>query len=102
MRIANVLVSAAVIGVGFALAPSPSLSLDGTPSPAIVPPTPVEAFRAGTEALRAGEKARALNSLQYAAEHGQGVAQWQLGRMYAEGDGVARDDYRAFEYFRKF
>ena len=30
------------------------------------------------------------------------VALWQLGRMYAEGDGVPRDDYRAFEYFQKF
>lgn len=102
MRIANVLVSAAVIGLGLTFGLEPSLSLDGTPSPSIVPPTPVEAFRAGTEALRGGDKARALNSLQYAAEHGQGVAQWQLGRMYAEGDGVPRDDYRAFEYFRKF
>jgi len=43
-----------------------------------------------------------VTSLQYAAEHGHGFALWQLGRMYAEGDGVARDDYRAFEYFQKF
>jgi TPR repeat protein len=31
-----------------------------------------------------------------------GAALGQLGRMYAEGDGVARDDVRAFEYFQKF
>ena len=43
-----------------------------------------------------------MTSLQYAAEHGHGFALWQLGRMYAEGDGVKRDDYRAFEYFQKF
>jgi uncharacterized protein len=28
------------------------------------------------------------------------IAQWTLGRMYADGDGVKRDDFRAFEYFR--
>ena len=42
-----------------------------------------------------------LNSLQYAAEGGHPVAQWKLGRMYANGDGVIRDDLRAFEYFSR-
>jgi TPR repeat protein len=32
----------------------------------------------------------------YAAET---VKQWKLGRMYADGTGVAQDDLRAFEYF---
>src|SRR6516162_9169459 len=41
----------------------------------------------------------ALTALQYAAEQGQPVAQWKLGRMYADGDGVPRDDLRAFSYF---
>jgi TPR repeat protein len=40
-----------------------------------------------------------LTSLQYAAEGGHPIAQWKLGRMYADGDGVAQDDQRAFEYF---
>jgi TPR repeat protein len=40
-----------------------------------------------------------LSALQYAAEGGHPVAQWRLGRMYADGDGVAQDDVRAFEYF---
>ena len=42
-----------------------------------------------------------LSALQYAAEGGHPVAQWKLGRMYAKGDGVARDDLRAYEYFSK-
>jgi uncharacterized protein len=42
-----------------------------------------------------------LNSLQYAAEGGHPVAQWKLGRMYANGDGVIQDDLRAFEYFSR-
>src|SRR3978361_800971 len=45
--------------------------------------------------------APSLNSLQYAAEGGHPVAQWKLGRMYANGDGVAQDDLRAFEYFSR-
>jgi TPR repeat protein len=42
-----------------------------------------------------------LNSLQYAAEGGHPIAQWKLGRMYADGDGVTQDDLRAFEYFSR-
>src|SRR5882757_8925589 len=42
-----------------------------------------------------------LTSLQYAAESGHPVAQWKLGRMYANGDGVTQDDLRAFEYFSR-
>jgi TPR repeat protein len=45
--------------------------------------------------------ASSLNSLQYAAEGGHPVAQWKLGRMYADGDGVIQDDLRAFEYFSR-
>ena len=29
------------------------------------------------------------------------MAQWKLGRMYADGDGVIQDDLRAFEYFSR-
>ncbi len=42
-----------------------------------------------------------LTALQYAAEGGHPVAQWKLGRMYAIGDGVAKDDQVAFEYFSR-
>jgi TPR repeat protein len=86
---------------------APSRALDIPRPPTAVPGagrkplTPVEAFRSGAEALRAGEKAKAVTSLQYAAEQGHALAQWKLGRMYAEGDGVERSDLRAFEYFRR-
>lgn len=42
-----------------------------------------------------------FSSLQYQAEGGHPVAQWKLGKMYAEGDGVIQDDMRAFEYFSR-
>jgi len=63
--------------------------------------TPFEAFRSGTQAYLAGEKGKALSELRYAAEQGDLPAQWKIGRMYAEGDGVKRDDRKAFEYFSK-
>lgn len=43
----------------------------------------------------------AFNALQYAAEGGHPLAQWKLGRMYADGNGVTQDDLRAFEYFSR-
>src|SRR5688572_9212329 len=102
MRISSVIIAAAVVGLAFGI--EPTRSLDGTPSPhASIPPQSAgDAFRNATEELKSGQKSRAVMSLQYAAQHGHGVALWQLGRMYADGDGVARDDMRAFEYFQQF
>jgi TPR repeat protein len=98
MRTFSVLASAVVIAALFGI--EPTRSLDGSPSPDSAPtPTSMEAMQSATEALRVGEKARAVLSLQYAAEHGQPVALWQLGRMYADGDGVAQDDIKAFQFF---
>jgi TPR repeat protein len=99
MRIFSVVATVTLVALG--LGAAPAFALDGSPSPNGLR-SPMDAFRSATEALRSGEKARAVTSLQYAAEHGHGFALWQLGRMYADGDGVTRDDYRAFEYFQKF
>jgi uncharacterized protein len=65
------------------------------------PATPFEAFRSGTQALRAGNTERAVNELEYAADQGMPAAQWKLGRMYADGDGVQKNTLRAFEYFSR-
>src|SRR5262249_2681068 len=82
--------------------PPPPCAVPGAgPAARTAAPTPVEAFRDGAQALRAGEKERAVTSLQYAAEQGHALAQWKLGRMYAEGDGVERSDLRAFQYFSR-
>jgi uncharacterized protein len=61
--------------------------------------SPAEAFAFGFDAYRQGDKESAVEALGYAAEQGHPIAQWKLGRMYAEGDGINRDDYKAFEYF---
>lgn len=61
--------------------------------------TPVEAFRFGFNAYKQGDKTAAVEALTYAAEKGHAAAQWKLGRMYAEGDGLTKDDMKAFELF---
>lgn len=83
-----------------ALGAGSAAALDGTHSPN-TKVTPIEAFRSATRSLKSGETDKALSSLQYAAENGVPAAQWQLGRMYAKGDGVGKDDLRAFEYFSR-
>jgi TPR repeat protein len=103
MRIAKSLLRAIVLAA--ALAAVPAYAFDGSKSddamasaPAM---TPVEAFRSGAHQLKSGETAKGIHSLEYAAENGHALAQWKLGRMYAEGDGVAQNDLKAFEYFRR-
>ena len=45
--------------------------------------------------------ANSLSALQNVAEDGDPIAQWKLGRMYAEGNGVAQNDLLAFDYFSR-
>ena len=59
----------------------------------------VDATRDAIRSYLAGNKEEAVKTLSYAADQGHAPAQWKLARMYAEGDGVPRDDVRAFENF---
>jgi TPR repeat protein len=43
--------------------------------------------------------ADSMAALQDAAAAGQPMAMWRLGTMYENGDGVAKDDVKAFGYF---
>ena len=93
--------------LGFALmltAVDPGTALDATART----PVPEKGYRSGRDALRsgvrdynAGDKQGAVRALEYAADQGQTLALWKLGRMYADGDGVPHDDLKAFEYFSK-
>ena len=60
-----------------------------------------EAYRFGLQALRAGENARAVSALECAVEQGLVAAQWRLGLMYADGEGVEQNDLKAFDYFSR-
>lgn len=105
MRTADTLLRVVALGAGL-LAVAPAFAFDGSKSDssntlaAAAPTSAMEAFRSGANYLKAGQPAKAVDSLQYAAEQGHAVAQWKLGRMYAEGDGVTQNDLKAFQYFR--
>lgn len=60
-----------------------------------------DAVRSGVRNYNAGDKAGAARALEYAATQGHALALWKLGRMYADGDGVPHNDFKAFEYFSK-
>jgi uncharacterized protein len=61
--------------------------------------SPWAVFRFGFSAYKSGHKDQAVEAYRYAAENGQIGATWKLARMYAEGDGVTRDDYEAYKFF---
>jgi TPR repeat protein len=82
----------------------PAFAFEGTPVGQQDTAIPVVAAQPGgvpalKKAVPPSTTTTSLTSLQYAAEGGHPVAQWKLGRMYADGDGVTRDDLRAFNYF---
>jgi TPR repeat protein len=94
--------------LGAAVLATPARAFDGAPvnqDTAI----PVVSAQPGTAAAlkkpvppaAIPDNSNSLTALQYAAEGGHPIAQWKLGRMYADGIGVAQDDVRAFEYFNR-
>ncbi len=83
----------------------PALALDGSERPAGEKPslplfkTPLQAFRQGMDGYRSGNMKSSVEAFEFAAANGNPLARWKLGKMYAEGDGVPHDDYKAFKYF---
>ena len=59
------------------------------------------AMQEGLESYRAGDAKASIEALRSAADGGEPLAAWRLARIYADGDGVARDDRKAFDYFSK-
>ena len=130
MRTSKVLISFGLIGLALGFSPAAGLDGTPTPDGAVVTvplsnadrsnlgraapiavvpvapmavqprPTPFEALRSGTQALREGKPDEAVSSLEYAAGQGVPGAMWKLGRMYADGDGIDKNKLRAFEYFQ--
>jgi TPR repeat protein len=85
-----------------------ALALDGSPS--CNPPTKVspqtytsasEALNAAVKEMRTGDPKCSVQALTYAAEGGEPLARWTLGSMYAAGQGVPRDEVRAYKYFEQ-
>ena len=95
-----------VLAVGSSLlCGTPARALDGTERPADEKPslplfkTPSQAFRQGMDGYRSGDRKLSVQAFEYAAANGNPLARWKLGKMYAEGDGVPQDDFKAFRYF---
>jgi len=85
-------------GAGLTIGPGAAFAFDGSTS-STASLAPSDGLRSPGRTPEGGEKAKALNALQYAADQGHLAAQWKVGRMYADGDGVPQDDMRAFNYF---
>src|SRR5487761_634863 len=104
MRISKRIMFALILGAT-ALA-TEGFAFDGAPvnrdsAIPVVSAQPGGAAAALKKAVPQSAPDTSLTSLQYAAEGGHPIAQWKLGRMYADGNGVAQDDLRAFEYFNR-
>jgi uncharacterized protein len=100
--------SVAVLGFGLGL--TTAHALDGTRSPANIAPTigPPQSqwgmlysgrLRDWLRARQLGDMDAARKFLESAARDGDVGAAWELGRMYADGDGVKQNQQLAFEYF---
>jgi uncharacterized protein len=97
-----VLVVAALAG----LTASRAWALDGAAEPPGDAKAPLSSFtnalqalRQGIAGYRAGDVKSSVEAFKYAADKGNSLAQWKLGKMYADGDGVPQDDGKAFDYF---
>ena len=58
-------------------------------------------FKAGEKAHHRGDYATALREWQPLAKQGQAVAQYNLGLLYANGQGVPKDDAQARQWYEK-
>jgi TPR repeat protein len=90
-----------------ALGLTPAFGFDGSTSnaPEKIPiknfSNAQQALRVGIDDLKAGDTQSSVEALTYAAEGGQAIARWKLGEMYADGDGVPRDDVKAYHFFNQ-
>ena len=58
-------------------------------------------FKAGENAFHRGDYATALREWQPLAKQGDAVAQYYLGLLYANGQGVPKDDAQARQWYEK-
>jgi TPR repeat protein len=60
---------------------------------------PFDLFRFGFKSYQEGKKQDAVEAYRYAAEKGHTGSRWALATMYADGDGVTKDDFEAFKMY---
>ncbi|KWV57372.1 hypothetical protein AS156_39350 [Bradyrhizobium macuxiense] len=89
-----------VAGPGFGFDGAPVNPKD-TALPVVSPQPGTAAALKRTAAPATSPDTLSNSTVMSLAESGHPIAQWKLGKMYADGDGVAQDDLRAFEYFSR-
>jgi TPR repeat protein len=99
MRISERIIFALILAA--APAATPAFAFDGAPVNQDVVLAQPGAVGALKKVIPPSASDTELTSLQYAAEGGHPIAQWKLGRMYADGDGVRQNDLLAFDYFSR-
>lgn len=98
----NGTIAGAALLLAGALAPGMALAFDqNSVDGASVKATPFEALVLGTRKYRDGDMDAAITALEMAADGGEPLAQWKLGRIYADGDGVESNPQKAFEIFQR-
>jgi len=101
MRISERTIVALMMGT--ALLAAPALAFEcapiNQPAPSVQPAPSITSKNPPASVSESA--ASSLSALQNAAEDGDPIAQWKLGRMYAEGNGVAQNDLLAFDYFSR-
>jgi hypothetical protein len=88
------IVAAAILVLGAA---SSAFALD--PNAVSKDSGPFDLFKLGFKAYREGNKQEAVEAYRYAAEKGHTGSRWALATMYADGDGVTKDDFEAFKIY---
>jgi TPR repeat protein/serine/threonine protein kinase len=123
LAIAGGLAILAAVGYKLGAPPSPSVTGTHTPIPATtttspqpIPTAPIsiaqapnpqvsvnsaETMAEGVLALQQGDYQRAWAILTPLAESGDAEAQVYIGRLYAEGGGIAKDETKAVRWYRK-
>ena len=71
------------------------------PPPPPPPPPAYDPLDDAVAARAAGDYAGALKQLQPLADQGVAAAQFNLGYMYAKGQGMTQDDAEAVAWYRK-
>src|ERR1700688_1088846 len=100
MRTSERIIFALILGATPVAAPA--FAFDGAPAnqDSAIPVVSAQPGAAGA-LKKAIPVDTSLSSLKYAAEGGHPIAQWKLGRMYADGVGVNQDELLAFDYFSR-
>ena len=77
-----------------------AMAMAGVLAAPLVGPASAADFGRGVEAYKAGDYPTALGEFSELAEQGDARAQYNLGVMYANGDGVPQDQAEAVRWYR--